>query len=288
MDGRRSPASVNTIVTQPAMMKTDPGPCASARKAAPTGARGARSVPPNQSTLVTRPRSRRGTWTWSAVTHRTPKHAKLSPLITLATSAPAVVGTSPYTRRPAPPSVPKRYIARPFRRTWIWAIAVAPTASPRPTAALMRPYVSGPPPRTLVTRSGSPTVIDPTKAAAMSDQPKIVTQSHSTEKTNAKPSRISVRIEARDPAVDARARVIATAAAERKNVTALNANAADGPAVATRRPPTTGPPTRAPWRERPCTALPGTRISSGTSSGMIAPSAGMLNADAAPNHTYET
>jgi hypothetical protein len=64
---------------------------------------------------------------------------------------------------------------------------------------------------------------------------------------------------------------------------ASNANAAGGPAVATRRPPTIGPATRAPCRESPWTALPATRISSGTSSGMIAPSAGTLNALAAPN-----
>ena len=49
-----------------------------------------------------------------------------------------------------------------------------------------------------------------------------------------------------------------------------------------------GPPTRAPCRESPCTALPATRISSGTSSGMIAPSAGTLNAVAAPKIAYVT
>jgi len=82
-------------------------------------------------------------------------------------------------------------------------------------------------------------------AATIKDQPKIVTQSHCTEKTNAKPSRISRRIERRASSTSGRACVMATAPAERKNVIASNANAADGPAVATRTPPTIGPPTRA-------------------------------------------
>lgn len=50
----------------------------------------------------------------------------------------------------------------------------------------------------------------------------------------------------------------------------------------------TGPPVRAAWRDSPRIAFPGTRISSGTSSGISAPIAGTLNDVAAPKSATAT
>jgi hypothetical protein len=125
--------------------------------------------------------------------------------------------------------------------------------------------------------------------ALMSAKRKIEIHSHCVANRKENPSRMSEKIDvAGFGARIGRERMNMTARAETKNVNASNAKAAGGPTVATRSPPRTGPPIRAAWRDSPRTAFPGTRISSGTSSGMSAPRAGPLNEYAAPKSATAT
>ena len=73
-----------------------------------------------------------------------------------------------------------------------------------------------------------------------------------------------------------------------KNVAASRPNAAGNPALAITSPPTIGPPINAIWRDVPRTAFPVCKISGGTSSGMIAFSAGSKNEWVAPKTNAST
>jgi len=111
-----------------------------------------------------------------------------------------------------------------------------------------------------------------------------VIHSHGSENVNATPSRISRRIGWRGAGTE-RVELAASSTRKLTKKVRLSARKAQpGPADATISPPMTGPVSRAPWRENERRVLPCTRMSAGTSSGMIAPIAGMKNAPVAPKN----